>query len=268
MTAKEEPQEEPEEEPEPVIIETVSEPEEPEEPEITDAEYLDEVEVRVIRDRLEYSNKDTDPLKLVRVDDKDVEISTDDQLDLSTTGEQTILYTLAYGEALRYYEQTFVIEDTKAPAIRTEENRTVEYGTDFDPMTMIQSVRDVGAGDLPYGEGDQGSYTLEGDFDPETPGTYTFTVHAADNHGNTSKKSFSVTVKEPPKPVEPEVTEKAEEYAEPRFDYIANANTGKFHIPSCRSVKQMKESNKVFYYDVTREEMLNMGYDPCKNCDP
>ena len=52
------------------------------------------------------------------------------------------------------------------------------------------------------------------------------------------------------------------------YDYIANKNTKKFHYPNCRSVKQMKESNKKFFYDVTREYMIEQGYDPCGNCDP
>ncbi len=52
------------------------------------------------------------------------------------------------------------------------------------------------------------------------------------------------------------------------MDYIANKNTKKFHYPGCRSVKQMSEKNKVFFYDVSREYMMEQGYDPCGNCDP
>lgn len=52
------------------------------------------------------------------------------------------------------------------------------------------------------------------------------------------------------------------------IDYIANKNTKKFHYPGCNSVKQMKESNKKFFYGVTRDYMLEQGYDPCGNCDP
>ena len=51
-------------------------------------------------------------------------------------------------------------------------------------------------------------------------------------------------------------------------DYVANKNTKKFHYPDCRSVKQMSEKNKKFFYDVTREYMIEQGYDPCGNCDP
>lgn len=50
-------------------------------------------------------------------------------------------------------------------------------------------------------------------------------------------------------------------------DYIGNKNTKKFHYPNCSSVNQMKESNK-YYYTGTRDEMISMGYDPCKKCNP
>lgn len=49
--------------------------------------------------------------------------------------------------------------------------------------------------------------------------------------------------------------------------YILNTNTHKFHYPDCRSVKQMKDKNKK-EYSGTREEIIQMGYDPCQNCNP
>lgn len=49
--------------------------------------------------------------------------------------------------------------------------------------------------------------------------------------------------------------------------YIVNTNTGKFHKPGCRSVKQMKESNKS-ERTTTRDELISEGYEPCKNCNP
>lgn len=51
------------------------------------------------------------------------------------------------------------------------------------------------------------------------------------------------------------------------MDYVVNTNTGKFHFPSCRSVKQMKESNK-WYVTCDRQELLDQGYEPCGNCHP
>ncbi len=50
-------------------------------------------------------------------------------------------------------------------------------------------------------------------------------------------------------------------------DYVLNTNTKKFHVPSCSSVKQMKESNKQLYTG-TRDALIAQGYDPCKNCNP
>lgn len=48
-------------------------------------------------------------------------------------------------------------------------------------------------------------------------------------------------------------------------NYIGNRNTGKFHYPSCSSVKQMKESNKI---SLTYDEAISGGYVPCKRCNP
>lgn len=49
--------------------------------------------------------------------------------------------------------------------------------------------------------------------------------------------------------------------------YIINENTNKFHKPDCRSVKMMKDKNKKAYTG-KRSELINSGYEPCKNCNP
>lgn len=51
------------------------------------------------------------------------------------------------------------------------------------------------------------------------------------------------------------------------YDYVLNTNSHKFHYPDCPSVDQMKDSNKK-YFTGTREEVIEMGYEPCGNCDP
>ncbi len=50
-------------------------------------------------------------------------------------------------------------------------------------------------------------------------------------------------------------------------DYILNKNTKKFHYSWCGSVKQMKESNKI-YFTGSRNDVVARGYDPCKKCNP
>lgn len=48
--------------------------------------------------------------------------------------------------------------------------------------------------------------------------------------------------------------------------YVINANTKKFHRPTCRSVDQIKEENKIVF-DGEREELITK-YKPCKECNP
>lgn len=49
--------------------------------------------------------------------------------------------------------------------------------------------------------------------------------------------------------------------------YILNTSTMKFHKPSCSSVDQMNEENKLTYTG-TRAEVIAMGYEACKRCNP
>ena len=49
--------------------------------------------------------------------------------------------------------------------------------------------------------------------------------------------------------------------------YVLNTNTKKFHYPTCSSVDDMKEKNKQIYTG-SRDEVINMGYVPCKRCNP
>ena len=48
--------------------------------------------------------------------------------------------------------------------------------------------------------------------------------------------------------------------------YIGNSNTGKFHHFWCPSVDDMKEEHKVCLQ--SREEAIDIGYEPCGNCNP
>ncbi len=50
-------------------------------------------------------------------------------------------------------------------------------------------------------------------------------------------------------------------------DYILNTGTGRFHDPSCGSVKQMGEKNRQPYIG-SREDLIAMGYEPCGECNP
>lgn len=49
--------------------------------------------------------------------------------------------------------------------------------------------------------------------------------------------------------------------------YVVNTNTGKFHEPSCSSVEDMSEKNRMDV-NATRDELIAQGYVPCGRCDP
>ena len=65
-------------------------------------------------------------------------------------------------------------------------------------------------------------------------------------------------------PTEPEDTQVSRSLGQ---DYVVNTNTDKFHYPGCASVSQMKDKNRMDFTG-TRDELIAMGYEPCKNCNP
>ena len=54
---------------------------------------------------------------------------------------------------------------------------------------------------------------------------------------------------------------------QPGKTYVLNTNTKKFHIPSCSSVKTIKDTNYAEYIG-TAAEVEAMGYVGCKKCNP
>ena len=59
------------------------------------------------------------------------------------------------------------------------------------------------------------------------------------------------------------------EYVPPaeNVTYILNTKSMKFHRPDCDAVKEMNPKNREDFTG-TREEVLEMGYDPCGGCKP
>lgn len=48
--------------------------------------------------------------------------------------------------------------------------------------------------------------------------------------------------------------------------YVYSSNSTKFHLKSCRYVKQISSSN--YRTSKSRKELINQGYEPCKVCNP
>ena len=54
---------------------------------------------------------------------------------------------------------------------------------------------------------------------------------------------------------------------QPEKDWVLNTNTGKFHKPSCSSVKDIKDANRRDVH-MTRDDVIAQGYQPCGKCHP
>ena len=165
---------------------------------------------------------------------------------------------------------TFHVRDTKGPRITLGENElSIEKGESFDPYENVASVADEVDGSLERGEGEpendgDGWYTIQGSYDVDVPSKYYLTVVACDRNGNRESKEFSLLVKDPPSQ---ETESSNQDDGAPKHDYIVNTSTGKFHYPSCRDVKKMKDSNK-WDVNTTHDELVSMGYSPCGHCHP
>ncbi len=49
--------------------------------------------------------------------------------------------------------------------------------------------------------------------------------------------------------------------------YVANTNTKKFHRPNCDGVTDIKQKNR-WDTTLTRDELIEQGYEPCQRCNP
>lgn len=54
---------------------------------------------------------------------------------------------------------------------------------------------------------------------------------------------------------------------EKEITYVLNKNTKKFHKPSCYSAGEIAPHNRQ-NSSLSRSEIINKGYSPCKNCNP
>ena len=228
---------------------------------------LEGVELTAKTDTLEYSKKTVDPLTLVTCSDPDAKIEAS-ELDLSTVGEKKVTYKLSKDKSTREVTCKFTIRDTKNPVIELDQTACViDKGADFDPYANVKSVNDEVDGALaradaePTDNGD-GWYTVNGDYDVNSPSKYFFTVVACDKNGNRVQKEFSLEVKEPPASEETQTAPAANER-----DYVLNTNTRRFHYPSCGDVNRIYPEHRRDVH-MSRDEVVSMGYSSCGHCHP
>lgn len=88
-----------------------------------------------------------------------------------------------------------------------------------------------------------------------TPGEQTTSTSAATTAASTTAPTTAATTQATQPPV-----------SDARA-YVLNTNTMKFHYPSCSSAADIYPENRKDV-TLTHQEILDMGYIPCKRCDP
>ena len=219
-------------------------------------------DVRLVRTTkvVEYGRGAIDATRLVSCSDATVTVTAED-LSIESCGKQTVTYTLERNDATRTVTKTFTVRDTKGPQIvLADAAPSIDRGEAFDPYACVTSVEDPVDGPLaqvdvaPAEDGD-GWYTIEGTVDADVAGTYFLTVRAHDRNANQATKELRVSV------VDDAAT------ADAARDYVINVNSGKFHYPSCSDVALMRPQNRRDVH-MTRTEVLEQGYAPCRHCNP
>lgn len=89
---------------------------------------------------------------------------------------------------------------------------------------------------------------------------------------STGKAGGNVSENNPPltqaaTPASENQTEQADHRDTLEQDYVLNTNTKKFHLLSCPSASQTKQSNKEEFHGL-RQDLIDQGYTPCQNCNP
>lgn len=150
---------------------------------------------------LEYDNKEVDPLDYLKNKNNKVSVSPK-TVSLATVGNTEVTYKFKDTEV----KCEFVVNDTKAPIITlVADTVDIDSLEGYDMNSNVQAVEDSVDGALPKVEAEPEKFSSSYDGRVYETGWYTVTlndstvtVHASDNHGNTSEKTFTLNVSEQP----------------------------------------------------------------------
>lgn len=120
--------------------------------------------------------------------------SPDAQLDTSTIGDKyetvTLISKLGTKDTI---DVAYTIVDTTIPTITGEDSLSFQTNESVNVLEKYQ------AGD---NSGQKVELSIDGDFDPATAGEYKIRIVAKDESGNEASKEITITVNEPPRPVQ------------------------------------------------------------------
>ena len=114
---------------------------------------------------------------------------------------------------------------------------------------------------IAYSDGKNITFNMDPSDDWE-PGTV---IESDDSASTQVKEALAEASQAPVEETDVRAIPKEEEKTE--ITYVLNTNTKKFHIPTCDSVNDMKEKNKM-EVTLSREEIIEQGYKPCGKCKP
>ena len=120
-------------------------------------------------------------------------------LDTHKIGKQEVTYVVTKENLEKEFAKEFEVVDTQKPQITlSKENVTLDYGSQIDIASYIQSIKDPVDGDIPYSKDkkDINYYTYTNDIDTKKPGTYKIDIIAIDKNKNQTTKTLKITIKE------------------------------------------------------------------------
>ena len=126
-------------------------------------------------------------------------LKTLSSLDTHKIGKQEVTYVVTKENLEKEFAKEFEVVDTQKPQITlSKENVTLDYGSQIDIASYIQSIKDPVDGDIPYSKDkkDINYYTYTNDIDTKKPGTYKIDIIAIDKNKNQTTKTLKITIKE------------------------------------------------------------------------
>ncbi|MCR0336005.1 flagellar biosynthesis protein FlgM [[Clostridium] innocuum] len=149
---------------------------------------------------VEYGDKlDNDKLYDAKESDEIVKVDKVSGYDAKKVGDQMLKVTFTDGDKSTEKEIKITVQDTKKPEIVLKKDKiTITAGDKLTLKDNVKSVKDPVDGDLKYSDKEikkSGYYIDKGKLDTKKAGTYEIKVLAYDANGNTTDKTFKVTVK-------------------------------------------------------------------------
>lgn len=220
---------------------------------ITGTRYLNIEGMLGIENRVYWYVKDTGNHVLYRVTPRYI------GNDLLAVGVQMEAYSVEdRGERLSLNMFCFNVQPGVLIDYKTGDNR---LDPNYETSRSISAESDLGVGVNEVGQGANDSGESGSDKQVSARGQEEKSFDTRDTSSKTETKEGNAVESD-------KQNEENEPYVpDEKVTYIINTNSGRFHLPECQSVQDMKEKNRKEFFG-TREELVDAGYKPCGRCNP